>query len=333
MKLATIRSQDPKKRSGDLVVICRDHVGGDRYWAVRATRIAPSLLEALESWKEAEPALRQIADDLAEKGDGAAGAFRLNLADCLAPLPRAPGFYDGSAFLSHVFRARKARGDEMPPSAKMTPLMYQGVSDNLLPWNAPIDLMDPSFGGDFEGEFAVIVTDVPKGTPAERMAQHIALLTMFNDITYREVVKSEIENKFGFLQSKPNNAFAPFVVTPDEMGPRWRDGRLDAELKVTLNTERFGEPNGREMHFSFTQLVAHACRTRPLAAGSIIGSGTVSNEDKGRGFACLTEKRFQEVLDDGRATTPWLKPGDRVTFDCIVDGVSVFGPIDEMAVL
>lgn len=334
MKLATIRSQDRKHRSGELVVVCRDHAAPDRYWAVKpGPTIALTLQEALENWKETEPALRRLADDLGEKGDQTKGAFRLNLPDCIAPLPRCPGFYDGSAFLSHVFRARKARGDEMPPSAKMTPLMYQGVSDNLLAWNAPIDLMDASFGGDFEGEFAVIVTDVPKGTPAERMAPYAVLLTMFNDITYREVVKTEIETKFGFLQSKPNNAFAPFVVTPDELGPRWRDGRLDADLRVTLNSEKYGEPNGREMHFSFFQLVAHAARTRPLAAGSIVGSGTISNEDKNRGFACLTEKRFQEVLDGGKPSTAWLKPGDRVTMDCVVDGASVFGPIDETAVL
>jgi fumarylacetoacetate (FAA) hydrolase len=252
---------------------------------------------------------------------------------CLAPLPNAPGFYDGSAFLSHVVRARKSRGDQMPESAKKTPLMYQGVSDNLLPYHAPLDIMNVETGGDFEGEFAVITTDVPKGTPASKMPPYFALFTLFNDITYRVIVKEEIETKFGFLQSKPNSSFAPIVVTADELGGAWIDNRIKADLVVTLNGKEFGRPNGAEMHFSFAELVAHAGRTRPLSAGSIIGTGTVSNDDKARGFACLVEKRFQEILDGGKAVTPWLAPGDRVVMDVQVGGVSVFGPIDQKVVV
>lgn len=221
----------------------------------------------------------------------------------------------------------------MPESAKVTPLMYQGVSDNLLPYNAPLELMDGEFGGDFEGEFAVITDDVPRGTPASQMESHMILFSLFNDITYREIVKVEIQTKFGFLQSKPNSSFAPFVVTPDELGSLWKDGRVHGDVEVKLNGKVFGTPNGKEMNFSFHELVAHACRTRPLSAGTIVGTGTVSNEDKAKGFACLTEKRFQEILDEGAPKTPWLKVGDRVAMDFQKDGRSLFGPIDQSVVL
>jgi fumarylacetoacetate (FAA) hydrolase len=207
--------------------------------------------------------------------------------------------------------------------------MYQGVSDNLLPGHAPIELMDPAFGGDFEGEIAVVTTDVPRGTRSENAAAYCPLFTLFNDITYREIVKVEIETKFGFLQSKPNSSFAPFAVTADELGGCWDGRRVAADMTVHFNGQPYGHPNGREMHFTFGDLVAHACRTRPLAAGSLVGTGTFSNEDKNRGFACLTEKRFQEILDSGKPATPWLKVGDRVRIEMFVDGGSVFGPIDQ----
>jgi len=323
MKLATLPARDKKNRHGELIVVSRDNS--------TAVRVEPvtSLLAALESWKEMEPKLKELSSSLNE--GKAPGAFALNLKDCIAPLPNAPGFYDGSAFLSHVYRARKSRGDEMPASVKATPLMYQGVSDNLLPPYGPIDLMDPSFGGDFEGEFAVVTTDVPKATPAKEMGKYIALIVLFNDITFREIVKQELPGKFGFLQSKPNSSFAPLAITPDEAGPAWDGNRLSLDMEVTFNQKFFGNPNGREMHFTFPELVAHAGRTRPLAAGSIIGCGTVSNEDKARGFACLTEKRFQEVIDQGKEATPWLQRGDRVLIDVKKDGVSLFGPIDQIS--
>lgn len=325
MKLASLRSRDKKNRDGELIVVSRDNRS--------AFPVTPSmsLTQALEIWDEVRPELLHISERL-NKG-AISGACKLNVEDCIAPLPDSPGFYDGSAFLSHVYRARKSRGDEMPESAKTTPLMYQGVSDHCLSHHAPIDLMDVSFGGDFEGEFGVITGDVPKSSPVEKMDEYIILLTLFNDITYRMLVKTELETKFGFLQSKPNSAFAPFVVTPDELGDAWKDGRVCLELVVKLNGELFGHPNGREMHFSFHQLVAHACRTRPLSAGSIVGGGTVSNQDKSVGFACLTEKRFQEILDQGQAKTPWLKEGDRVFMDVTRHGVSVFGCIHEKVVI
>jgi len=324
MKLATLKSTDSKNRNGKLVVVSKDNTK-----AVDAESIAPTLLDALETWKDSAPKLRALYERL--NAGNAPGIFKLNLADCLAPVPNAPGFYDGSAFLSHVVRARRARGDQMPESAKKTPLMYQGVSDNQLAWNSPLDLMDVGYGGDFEAEYAVITTDVPKGVSGADAGSYIALVTLFNDITYREIVKTEIETKFGFLQSKPNSAYAPIVVTPDELGGAWKNGRVELDVSVCLNNQTFGNPNGREMHFSFGELIAHAARTRPLSAGCIVGSGTVSNEDKARGFACLTEKRFQEILDNGKPSTPWLQPGDRVTIDVTHGGTSVFGAIEQTA--
>ncbi len=327
MKLATIPAEDPKQRNGQLIVVSSDNAT-----AVKPSpAIATTLLQALENWKEAAPKLSALAAELNQ--GRASGAFALDLRTCLAPLPNAPGFYDGSAFLSHVVRARRSRGDEMPESAKKTPLMYQGVSDGLLPATSPLDIMNVEFGGDFEGEFAVITSDVPKGTPADKLPPYFALFTLFNDITYRVIVKTEIETKFGFLQSKPNSSFAPLVVTADELDGIWDGKRVAADLHVKLNGKDFGRPNGKEMHFSFPELVAHACRTRPLGAGSIVGTGTVSNDDKNRGFACLTEKRFQEILDTGKPETPWLVPGDHVWMDVEHKGRSVFGPIDQKVVV
>jgi len=327
MKFATVKSTRKGNRHGDLVVVSRDN-----QWAVRPeVALTSSLLEALENWDAVSKALQEVSDRL--NAGKETKAFRLNVADCLAPLPQAPGFYDGSAFLSHVVRARAARGDKMPESAKVTPLMYQGVSDNNLPPTSALDLQDAAFGGDFEGEFAVITGDVPKATKADRAGDYIRLICLFNDITLREIVRTEIETKFGFLQGKPNSAYAPFAVTPDELGDAWKNGRITGELQVTYNDEKFGHPDGREMHFSFQELVAHACRTRPLSAGSIVGCGTVSNEDKNRGFACLTEKRFQEIMDGGKPVTPWLKAGDRIRMDFQLAGRSVFGAIEQVAVL
>lgn len=325
MKLATLPSSNPKNRDGALIVVSKENS--------TAVKVSPeiSLMNALESWDEWEPVLRKLSTALNQSS--APNSFRLNLNQCISPLPKSHGFYDGSAFLSHVVRARKARGDQMPESAKVTPLMYQGVSDFLLPANSPIHLMDTQFGGDFEGEFGVIVKDVPKGTPAEQMGPYMVLFCLFNDITFREIVKQEIETKFGFLQSKPNSAFAPIVVTPDELGSAWDGKRIHLDVQVSLNNQLFGHPNGREMHFTMGQLVAHANRTRPLSAGTIVGTGTISNESKETGFACLTEKRFQEIIESGKPATPWLQPGDKLSIDCIQDGISIFGAIEQVAQL
>ena len=323
MKLATLPSLNRQNRNGDLIVVSPD--------LREAIRVEPtiSLLSALENWSIWKPKLEEIYKQLKEKK--AKSTFALNLKDCLSPLPHSHGFYDGSAFLSHVVRARRARGDQMPESAKVTPLMYQGVSDFMLPSTSSIDLMDVNYGGDFEAEFGVILTDVPKGTPADKISNYFALFCLFNDITYREIVKQEIETKFGFLQSKPNSSFAPIVVTPDELGDCWDGKRIHLEVEVTLNGKLFGHPNGKEMHVTFGELVAHANRTRPLSAGTIVGTGTVSNESQQVGFACLTEKRFQEIIDTGKPVTPWLQPGDHLRIDCVHQGLSLFGPIYQTA--
>lgn len=327
MKLATLPSTVKNNRDGQLVIVSKDATK-----AVKPPAGMPqTLLSALQSWDESVKGLTQVYNDL--NAGKAAGSFALDLEKCLAPLPNAPGFYDGSAFLSHVVRARKARGDQMPESARITPLMYQGVSDCLMPATSPLEIMDEKFGGDFEGEFAVVMKDTPKGISADKAENYIALFTMFNDITLREIVKTEIETKFGFLQSKPNSSFAPIMVTPDELGAAWKQGRVHLNLEVWFNNKRFGSPHGSEMNFTFGQLIAHAGRTRPLSAGSIVGTGTISNEDKENGFACLTEKRFQEILDGGKPVTPWLKPGDTVKIDVTMNGASVFGPIAQTVVL
>ena len=328
MVLASLKSKNPRNRHGELIVVSKDHTS-----AVKVeSSIAGTLLEALENWQQVKPKLIEIYDALNQGKHPA--KFALNVADCIAPLPNGPGFFDGSAFLSHVVRARRARNDQMPESAKITPLMYQGVADNNMAWNAPLDLMDIGNGGDFEGEFAAITTDIPKGSSPEQCEKHIALLTLFNDVTYREIVKAEIETKFGFLQSKPNSAYAPFVVTPDELGSAWDGKRLSLDMQVTLNGKLFGKPNGREMHFSFGQLIAHAGRTRPLSAGTIVGTGTISNETTENGYACLVEKRYQEIIDQGKHSTPWLQPGDKLVIDVEKEGHSVFGPIiQEVTVL
>jgi len=327
MKLATLAAKDPSSRDGSLIVVSRDLTRA----AFVDPAVAPSLIRALENWKQTEPKLKALYTDL--MAGKAQHSFALNLKDCLAPLPNAPGFYDGSAFLSHVVRARRARGDQMPESAKKTPLMYQGVSDNLLPAYGPIELMDVGFGGDIEAEMAVITSDIPRGTPASEMGPYMVLFSLFNDITYREIVKVEIETKFGFLQSKPNSSFAPIVVTPDEFGDLWDGKRFLGEITVNLNGKRFGSPSGREMNFSFGELVAHANRTRPLAAGNIVGSGTFSNESKDVGFGCLVEKRYQQVIDGEKDLIAWLQPGDEVEMDALYQGHSIFGKIKQRVVI
>ncbi len=325
MKFASLPSKNPKNRNGDLIVVSKDLKKGVRV----ESKIATSLLNALENWSEVSPQLKTISEAL--NLGKAADAFDLNLKECLAPITHAPGFLDGSAFLSHVVRARKARGDVMPESARKTPLMYQGVSDNLLSAYSPIELMDEAYGGDIEGEIAAIMLDTPKGASPEVCAEKIVLFTLFNDITFREIVKVELETKFGFLQSKPNSSFAPIVVTPDELGSAWDGKRVLLDMQVELNGKRFGNPNGREMNFSFGQIIAHACRTRPLGAGTIVGTGTFSNESEAAGYACLTEQRFQEVIDNGKPTTPWLKPGDKIKIDMKLNDQTIFGSIEQTA--
>lgn len=322
MKLGSLRSRE--SRDGVLCVVSRDLKR-----AIRATGVAPSLREAIETWSTAEPRLREIAQRL-ESGS-VAGEFAVNQKDFHSPLPRAFQWADGSAFLHHVKLVRMARRAEMPPSFYHDPLMYQGGSDDFLAPTDPIPQVDFAHGTDFEGEVAVVTTDVPIGVSPEAALKHIALVMVVNDVSLRGLIPEELAKGFGFFQSKPQSAFAPFAVTPDELGSAWRDGRVHLPLNVTFNGGFFGKADAGAMHFHFGQLIAHVARTRTLGAGSIIGSGTVSNEDPNRGSSCLAERRMIEQIATGEAKTPFMKAGDHIRMEMFNElGQSLFGAIDQV---
>lgn len=314
-------------RDGELLVVSRD-----RLRAVPATHVARTLQQLLDDWAALAPKAAELAERL-EAGP-LEGEFSLG-ADTrlLAPLPRAHGFADGSAYINHIVLVRKARGAEPPPGLETDPLVYQGTSDPFLAPTDPIPLEDEAFGCDFESEVAVIVDDVPQGTKASDAGRYIRLVLLLNDVTLRNLIPPELAKGFGFFVSKPQSALSPFCVTPDELGDSWRDGRLHLPLETRLNGELFGDPHaGPEMHFSFFELIAHVARTRRLGAGTIIGSGTVSNADRARGSSCIVERRMLEIIDSGSATTPFLKFGDRVAIEMMKDGASVFGRIEQRVV-
>jgi fumarylacetoacetate (FAA) hydrolase len=248
----------------------------------------------------------------------------------MAPLPRSWAFLDGSAFIQHVILVRKARGADLPKDLYTLPLMYQGVSDNLLGPTQAIPLRAHSDGMDFESEVAVITDAIPMGAQAADAEGYIRLVMLCNDVSLRELIPRELETGFGFLHGKPPSAFSPFAVTPDELGEAWRDGRLHLPVTTRLNGELFGEPNAGEMFFSFHQLIEYAATTRPLSAGTIIGSGTVSNRDESVGSSCLAEKRMLEKIKTGSITTPFLNDGDRITISVNHQGVAIFGTIDQI---
>jgi len=321
MRLATLRDGT---RDGRLVV-----VGRDGLLVADASGVARSLQAALDRWDETQPRLRELAQELdAGRLPGhpfAPGAVH-------APLPRAYEWIDGSTYLTHVRLVRKARGAEVPATLETDPLVYQGGSGVLLGPTDPIPLGDPAFGLDFEGEVCVVTGDVPLGTRAEDALRHVRLLCLANDVSLRNLVPAELAKGFGFFQSKPATAFSPFAVTPDELGPAWRGGRVHLRLLVKLNGAVVGDLDaGPEMHFSFADLLAHATRTRALTAGTIVGSGTVSNEDPARGGSCLAERRTREQLAGGAPRTPFLAPGDRVEISMAgPDGRDLFGHIDQV---
>jgi fumarylacetoacetate (FAA) hydrolase len=312
MKLASLKGG----RDGRLVVVSRD-----LRLAAEVPRIAPTLQAALDDWNSIAPELEAVSERL-NAGGGEGFAFTPEM--CASPLPRAYQWADGSAYVTHVELVRKARGAELPASFWTDPLLYQGGTD-------PIEATDEAWGIDLEGEVAVITGDVPVGCLPGKALPHIRLVMLANDVSLRNLVPAELAKGFGFFQSKPASAFSPVAVTPDELGSAWRDGRVHLPLLVQVNGMPLGAPHaGVDMVFSFPQLIVHAARTRRLAAGSIIGSGTVSNHDRSAGSACIAEKRMQEQLEGGAPRTPFLKFGDRVRIEMLDEnGRSIFGAIDQ----
>jgi fumarylacetoacetate (FAA) hydrolase len=323
MKLASLRHG----RDGRLAVVSRD-----LKTCVTVPGIAPTLQSALDGWSGIAPALEEIYA-LLNKGS-ADGAHPFDPTNCLSPLPRAYQWADGSAYVTHVELVRKARGAEMPPSFWTDPLMYQGGSDSFIGPTDDIVAADEAWGIDFEAEVAVVTDDVPYATAAADAGAHIRLVMLVNDVSLRNLIPGELAKNFGFFQSKPASAFSPVAVTPGELGGRWRDAKLHLPLQVWLNGESFGAPDaGVDMTFSFAQLIAHAARTRSLSAGSIVGSGTVSNKSGNVGSCCIAERRTLETITDGAPKTPFLKFGDRVRIEMLgADGHSIFGAIDQHVV-
>ena len=330
MKLASIKNG----RDGKLVIVSKDLT---RY--TDATRIAPTLQAALDNWDTVAPELSALAQSLET---GAAPVERFHERECASPLPRAYQWADGSAYINHVELVRKARGAEVPDSFYEDPLMYQGGSDSFLgPREDIVMPQDDGWGIDMEAEIAVITGDVPMGVSPEDAADHIRLIMLVNDVSLRGLIPGELAKGFGFFQSKPSSAFSPCAVTPDELGDAWDGGALHLPLLVRYNGEEFGKANaGVDLTFNFPQLIAHAAKSRPLCAGTIIGSGTVSNKleggpgkpvkDGGAGYSCIAEIRMIETIRDGSPTTPFMKFGDTVEIKMKdKDGHSIFGSIDQ----
>lgn len=323
MKLATLKNTS---RDGRLVVVSRDMTR-----ALDASAVAPTLQHAIENWSVVEPRLQALARQLEEGDDSQTIAF--DPAQAMAPLPRAYQWCDGSAFLSHGALMQKAFNLEPIAGADRTPLMYQGAGDDFIGPRDDIELPSESQGIDFEGEFVVLVDDVPMGCSAENALGHIKLILQINDVSLRTLAPREMRTGFGFLQAKPSSSFAPLAITPDELGEAWRDGRVHLPLQVEWNGERFGQPHGGQMNFHFGELIAHAALTRRLRAGTLIGSGTVSNAERSAGSACIAERRAIEMIEQGAAQTGFMRFGDRVRMDVIgSDGRSLFGAIDQRVV-
>lgn len=319
MKLASLKHG----RDGKLVV-----VSNDLSLCVSAAPIAPTLQAALDDWSNVEPQLRALAHNL-ETARAEEMPFDAHL--CHSPLPRAYQWADGSAYVNHVELVRKARGAEMPPSFWTDPLIYQGGSDSFLGPRDDIQFADENWGIDFEGEVAVITGDVPMGTAAADAGQYIRLVMLVNDVTLRMIAQAELAKGFGFYQSKPSSAFSPVAVTPDALGDAWRDNKLHLPLHVYWNGKQFGQPDaGVDMVFDFAQLIEHAAKTRPLAAGTIIGSGTVSNKDRSLGHCCIVEKRMLEKVETGESKTAFMKFGDTVKIEMLdASGHNIFGAIEQ----
>ncbi|WP_207478886.1 fumarylacetoacetate hydrolase family protein [Arenibaculum pallidiluteum] len=325
MRLASLKEGG---RDGTLVV-----VSYDLRKAIRVPEIAPTLQAALDRWQHCHAPLKDAFHAL-NQGAIDDVAFPFDPRACAAPLPRAFQWADGSAYVNHVELVRKARGAKMPPEFWTDPLMYQGGSDRFLGPCDPIELADESWGCDLEAEVAVITDDVPMGVTPEEARRHIRLVMLVNDVSLRNLIPAELAKGFGFFQSKPATAFSPVCSDPDGLGDVWDGGKIRLPLRSWINGELFGEPNaGADMTFDFPTLIAHAARTRHLGAGTIIGSGTVSNLDRSKGSACIAEKRMLETIAEGRPRTPFLRHGDRVRIQMIDNhGNDLFGAIDQEVV-
>ena len=327
MKLASIKHG----RDGRLVVVSRDL---ERY--LPAEEIAATLQAALDDWQTARPALQALSEKV-DAGDG----LPFDEAACASPLPRAYQWADGSAYVNHVELVRKARGAEMPATFWTDPLMYQGGSDAFLGPRDNIPVADEAWGIDFEAEVVVVTDDVPMGVSAEDAVQHVQLIMLVNDVSLRNLIPGELAKGFGFFQSKPSSAFSPVAVTPEELGDAWQDAKVHLPLLSTLNSSLFGRPEaGVDMTFDFGQLVAHAAKSRPLGAGALFGSGTVSNKldggpgkpisEGGVGYSCIAEIRTIETINDGKPRTSFMRFGDRVRIEMLDSaGSSIFGTIDQ----
>ncbi|PIS10660.1 MAG: 2-keto-4-pentenoate hydratase [Bdellovibrio sp. CG10_big_fil_rev_8_21_14_0_10_47_8] len=303
MKLGTLKSKS--SRDGELCV-----VGRDLKRAVRVTSIAPSLREAMENWTTVAPRLKKVSDEL--NSGKADGAFAVKLEDFHSALPRTWLFADGSAFIHHIKLVRMARKAALPETLQTVPLMYQAECGQFLAPDQDIPQRDFAHGTDFEAEVGVIVDDVPMGVSPEKALEHIQLVVLINDVSLRGLIPGELGQGFGFFQSKPASALSPFAVTVDELSDSWKEGRLHLPLNVQYNEQFFGKANAGQMHFHFGQLIAHAAKTRNLVAGTLIGSGTVSNEDPAMGSSCLAEKRMIEQIAKGQPETSFMKVGDTV---------------------
>jgi fumarylacetoacetate (FAA) hydrolase len=324
LKLASLKTGG---RDGTLVVVSRDLTR-----AVAVRDIAPTLQSVLDDWDQTAPLLQEVAEHL-EQG-AIAREFTFDPASVAAPLPRAYHWVDGSAYVNHVELVRKARGAGMPDSFWHDPLVYQGGSDDLLGPCDGIQVASEDFGIDMEAETAVITDDVPMGTRAEDAGEHIKLLMLVNDVSLRNLIPAELAKGFGFYQSKPSTAFSPVAVTPDELGEAFAEGKFHLPLRTSLNGQLFGEPDcGVDMTFDYHQLIEHVTRTRRLGAGTIIGSGTISNYDRSKGSSCIAEKRMLETIEDGKPATPFLKFGDVVRIEMLDgEGRSIFGAIEQKVV-
>ncbi|WDM58171.1 fumarylacetoacetate hydrolase family protein [Pseudomonas sp. NEEL19] len=323
MKLATLNDGT---RDGRLLLVSRDLTR-----AVSAADLAPTLQAAIDHWSSVEHAL-QCRYDALNRGN-LKGAFDFDAGQVMAPLPRAWQWLDGSCFLSHSELMQRAFNLDPIEGVAHTPLMYQGAGDDFLGPRQDISLPSEAHGIDFEGEFAVLVDAVPMGCTAEQARQHIRLLLQVNDVSLRALAPREMRTGFGFVQAKSSSSFAPVAVSPDELGASWRDARVHLPLQVEWNGEWFGHPHGGDMHFGFDQLIAHAALTRRLSAGTLIGSGTVSNRDRGVGSACISERRAIEMIEQGAPRTGFMRFGDRIRMEArCADGSALFGALDQRVV-